>query len=122
MEIKYRVLGITNSIDFDEDDENDDSGWSKIEIILPKITKEEEKILQNCNVVCEVIDNERIKLKILDFINFLVEKDGKNKGIFLEKTKNYYKIFKNHYMYEDRESNKNLVISKNGVRVEIIFI
>ena len=41
--------------------------------------------------------------------------------VYLEKTKTYYNYFKYNFISKEDEKTRNLVISKEGVRVEIIF-
>ncbi len=50
-----------------------------------------------------------------------VEMDGEDKGIFLERTKTYYNYFKYAFCLKESAETRNLVTSKEGVRVEIIF-
>jgi len=61
---------------------------------------------------------------IKNFVEPSVQKfeiDDEDKGIYLEKTKTYYNYFKYDFISRENERTKNLVISKEGVRVEIIF-
>ena len=82
------------------EDENYDTPPTRIELIFSELTTLEEKILKENNFKYEYTDE--------------------NKGIFLEKTKNYYNYIKGDYYF--LEKSKNLVISKEGVKVELIFL
>ncbi|EYD69446.1 hypothetical protein IX329_002607 [Fusobacterium necrophorum] len=119
MKFRYKTLETEDII---EDIQDEDIGMAEIEIILTTLDEREKKILKLCSVEYEYIDNSQIKLYTTDFINFSVEIDKKNEGIFLQKSKNYYEYFENNYFYEENPKNRNLIISKEGVRVELIFI
>ena len=80
--------------------EDDDASLTRIELIFSELTALEKKILEENN--------------------FKYEYTNENKGIFLEKTKNYYNYIKGDYYF--LEKSKNLVISKEGVKVELIFL
>ena len=82
------------------EDENYDTPPTRIELIFSELKTLEEKILKENNFKYEYTDE--------------------NKGIFLEKTKNYYNYIKGDYYF--LEKSKNLVISKEGVKVELIFL
>ena len=82
------------------EDENYDTPPTRIELIFSELTTLEEKILKENNLKYEYTDE--------------------NKGIFLEKTKNYCNYIKGDYYF--LEKSKNLVISKEGVKVELIFL
>ena len=62
-----------------------------------------------------------------DFIMIEFKDDEKEKIVinekekYLEKTKIYYNYFKYDFCSKESEDTRNLVISKEGVRVEIIF-
>lgn len=59
--------------------------------------------------------------KLLEFMEkYDLDDYNENKGIFLEKTKNYCNYIKGDYYF--LEKSKNLVISKEGVKVELIFL
>ena len=62
-----------------------------------------------------------IKQSFPQNIHFPIENDDEDKGIYLEETKTYYNYFKYDFISRENERTKNLVISKEGVRVEIIF-
>lgn len=116
MEIRYNILGIE---DFDS---NEDSGMARIEVFFSSISEEEKEVLNSCGVEYKIINDKRIKISSEKFINFFIEIDGKSQGIFLEKTKEYYKYFKENYSYEENINNKNLIISKEGIKIELIFL
>ncbi|EFD80501.2 hypothetical protein PSAG_00536 [Fusobacterium animalis D11] len=102
---------------FIEDD--DDASLTRIELIFSELTALEKKILEENNFKYEYTNENKIKIKDENFIYCTVEIDGQNKGIFLEKTKNYYNYIKCDYYF--LEKSENLVISKEGVKVELIF-
>ena len=103
---------------FIEDD--DDASLTRIELIFSELTALEKKILEENNFKYEYTNENKIKIKDENFIYCTVEIDGQNKGIFLEKTKNYYNYIKCNYYF--LEKSENLVISKEGVKVELIFL
>ena len=103
---------------FIEDD--DDASLTRIELIFSELTTLEKKILEENNFKYEYTNENKIKIKDENFIYCTVEIDGQNKGIFLEKTKNYYNYIKCDYYF--LEKSENLVISKEGVKVELIFL
>jgi len=94
MEVRYDVYLE------DENEDDFDAPMRKIELIFSHITEEEKEICA---------------------IYYTVEIDDEDKGIYLEKTKTYYNYFKYDFISRENERTKNLVISKEGVRVEIIF-
>ena len=81
----------------------------------------QDEILEKYNFKYEYTEDNKIKLKEENAIYYTVEIDGEDKGIYLEKTKTYYNYFKYDFISRENERTKNLVISKEGVRVEIIF-
>ena len=103
---------------FIEDD--DDASLTRIELIFSELTALEKKILEENNFKYEYTNENKIKIKDENFIYCTVEIDGQNKGIFLEKTKNYYNYIKCDYYF--LEKSENLVIYKEGVKVELIFL
>lgn len=103
---------------FIEDD--DDASLTRIELIFSELTALEKKILEENNFKYEYTNENKIKIKDENFIYCTVEIDNENKGIFLEKTKNYCNYIKGDYYF--LEKSKNLVISKEGVKVELIFL
>ena len=100
--------------------EDDDASLTRIELIFSELTALEKKILEENNFKYEYTNENKIKIKDENFIYCTVEIDGQNKGIFLEKTKNYYNYIKCDYYF--LEKSENLVISKEGVKVELIFL
>ena len=101
------------------EDENYDIPPTRIELIFSELTTLEEKILKENNFKYKYTDENKVKIRDENFIYCTVEIDNENKGIFLEKTKNYYNYIKGDYYF--LEKSKNLVISKEGVKVELIF-
>lgn len=103
------------------EDENYDTPPTRIELIFSELTTLEEKILKENNFKYEYTDENKVKIRDENFIYCTVEIDNENKGIFLEKTKTYYEYFKYDYFFKKSEKTENLVISKEGIRIEIIF-
>ena len=115
MEVRYDIyLEDQNEDDFD-------APMRKIELIFSHITEEEKEILEKYNFKYEYTEDNKIKLKEENAIYYTVEIDEEDKGIYLEKTKIYYNYFKYDFCSKESEDTRNLVISKEGVRVEIIF-
>ena len=114
MEVIYDVF-------IEDDEERFNNSPQKIEIIFSKLMEKEKELLEKYNFKYEYIDKNKIKIKDENFIYCTVEIDGQNKGIFLEKTKTYYEYFKYDYFFKKNEKTENLVISKEGIRIEIIF-
>ena len=102
------------------EDDNYDTPPTRIELIFSELTTLEEKILKENNLKYEYTDENKVKIRDENFIYCTVEIDNENKGIFLEKTKNYCNYIKGDYYF--LEKSKNLVISKEGVKVELIFL
>jgi len=114
MEVIYDVF-------IEDDEERFNNSSQKIEIIFSKLMEKEKELLEKYNFKYEYTDKNKIKIKDENFIYCTVEIDGQNKGIFLEKTKTYYEYFKYDYFFKKSEKTENLVISKEGIRIEIIF-
>ena len=114
MEVIYDVF-------IEDDEERFNNSPQKIEIIFSKLMEKKKELLEKYNFKYEYIDKNKIKIKDENFIYCTVEIDGQNKGIFLEKTKTYYEYFKYDYFFKKSEKTENLVISKEGIRIEIIF-
>ena len=93
-----------------------------IELKFLNISKEEEQILKNLNINYKIYRNKTIKIQLINFINYVVEKDGEEKVIYIKKTKEYEKFFKEaNIVFNKNEKYENLIISKDKVRVEIII-
>ena len=114
MEVIYDVF-------IEDDEERFNNSPQKIEIIFSKLIEKEKELFEKYNFKYEYTDKNKIKIKDENFIYCTVEIDGQNKGIFLEKTKTYYEYFKYDYFFKKSEKTENLVISKEGIRIEIIF-
>lgn len=116
MEVRYDVyLEDQNEDDFD-------APTRKIELIFSHITEEEKEILEKYDFKYEYTEDNKIKLIDEDCaIYYTVEIDDEDKGIYLKKTKIYYNYFKYDFCSKESGDTRNLVISKEGVRVEIIF-
>ena len=118
MEVRYDVY----LEDQNENEDDFDAPMRKIELIFSHITEEEKEILEKYDFKYEYTEDNKIKLIDEDYaIYYTVEIDDEDKGIYLEKTKTYYNYFKYDFISRENERTKNLVISKEGVRVEIIF-
>ena len=117
MEVRYDAY----LEDENENEDDFDIPMRKIELIFSHITEEEKEILEKYNFKYEYTKDNKIKLKEENAIYYTVEIDEEDKGIYLEKTKTYYNYFKYDFISRENERTKNLVISKEGVRVEIIF-
>ena len=118
MEVRYDVY-LENE---NENEDDFDAPMRKIELIFSHITEEEKEILEKYDFKYEYTQDNKIKLIDEDCaIYYTVEIDDEDKGIYLEKTKTYYNYFKYDFISKENERTKNLVISKEGVRVEIIF-
>ncbi|KDE60784.1 hypothetical protein IX293_002020 [Fusobacterium necrophorum] len=111
MEIKYIVGGnpFQNEEDF-------------IEIFLNKtLSKEEIEILKKCKISYEYLENNILKLTVIDYGAYLVKVTEEEDRICLTKTEWYYEYIREVSHIEDRKENKNLVISENGTRIEILI-
>ena len=114
MEVIYDVF-------IEDDEERFNNSPQKIEIIFSKLMEKETELLEKYSFKYEYVEKNKVKIKDENFIYCTVEIDGQNKGIFLEKTKTYYEYFKYDYFFKQSERTENLVISKEGIRIEIIF-
>ena len=114
MEVIYDVF-------IEDDEERFNNSPQKIEIIFSKLMEKEKELLEKYSFKYEYVEKNKVKIKDENFIYCTVEIDGQNKGIFLEKTKTYYEYFKYYYFFKQSERTENLVISKEGIRIEIIF-
>ena len=93
-----------------------------IELEFSYISKEEEQILKNLNVSYKIYNDKTVKIQLLNFINYIVEEDEEEKGIYIEKTKEYEEFFKEaNIIFNKNEEYENLIISKDKVRVEVII-
>ena len=120
MEVRYDVYLEDENENENEDDF--DAPMRKIELIFSHITEEEKEILEKYDFKYEYTEDNKIKLIDEDCaIYYTVEIDEEDKGIYLKKTKIYYNYFKYDFCSKESEDTRNLVISKEGVRVEIIF-
>lgn len=113
MEVIYDVF-------IEDDEERFNNSPQKIEIIFSKLMEKEKELLEKYSFKYEYVEKNKVKIKDENFIYCTVEIDNENKGIFLEKTKNYCNYIKGDYYF--LEKSKNLVISKEGVKVELIFL
>ena len=118
MEVRYDVY----LEDEDENEDDFDAPMKRLELIFSHITEEEKEILEKYDFKYEYTKDNKIKLIDEDYaIYYTVEIDEEDKGIYLKKTKIYYNYFKYDFCSKESEDTRNLVISKEGVRVEIIF-
>ena len=114
MEVIYDVF-------IEDDEERFNNSPQKIEIIFSKLMEKEKELLEKYSFKYEYVEKNKVKIKDENFVYCTVEIDGQNKGTFLEKTKTYYEYFKYDYFFKKSEKTENLVISKEGIRIEIIF-
>ena len=120
MEVRYDVYLEDENENENEDDF--DAPRKRLELIFSHITEEEKEILEKYDFKYEYTEDNKIKLIDEDCaIYYTIEIDDEDKGIYLEKTKIYYNYFKYDFCSKESEDTRNLVISKEGVRVEIIF-
>ena len=118
MEVRYDVY----LEDQNENEDDFDAPMKRLELIFSHITEEEKEILEKYNFKYEYTEDNKIKLIDEDCaIYYTIEIDEEDKGIYLKKTKIYYNYFKYDFCSKESEDTRNLVISKEGVRVEIIF-
>lgn len=118
MEVRYDVY----LEDENENEDDFDAPMKRLELIFSHITEEEKEILEKYNFKYEYTEDNKIKLIDEDCaIYYTIEIDEEDKGIYLKKTKIYYNYFKYDFCSKESEDTRNLVISKEGVRVEIIF-
>ena len=122
MEVRYDVYLEDENEDNINDEVDFDAPRKRLELIFSHLTKEEKEILEKYNFKYEYTEDNKIKLIDEDCaIYYTIEIDDEDKGIYLEETKIYYNYFKYDFISRENERTKNLVISKEGVRVEIIF-
>lgn len=122
MEVRYDIYLEDENEDNISDEVDFDAPRKRLELIFSHITEEEKEILEKYNFKYEYTEDNKIKLIDEDCaIYYTVEIDEEDKGIYLEKTKIYYNYFKYDFGSKESEDTRNLVISKEGVRVEIIF-
>ena len=114
MEVKSKLL-------FGLDEYQNEDSLAIIEFSFLNITENEKKILEKFDNHYVSLRNDENKIIIKNYTFYFVEIDGKNNGIFLEKTKNYYEFLKRDLFYKETKKTKNLVISKDGIRAEFIF-
>lgn len=99
-------------------------GFDSIELIILKnsISKKEKEILKKYYFSFEEIEDAQVKIKTDNFFNCFIEIDGKNEGIYFHKTKYFYTYMKDlSYLREDPSKYENLIISKDGIRIELII-
>lgn len=122
MEVRYDVYLEDENEDNINDEVDFDAPRKRLELIFSYLTKEEKEILEKYDFKYEYTEDNKIKLIDEDCaIYYTIEIDDEDKGIYLEETKTYYNYFKYDFISRENERTKNLVISKEGVRVEIIF-
>ena len=122
MEVRYDVYLEDENEDNINDEDDFDAPRKRLELIFSHLIKEEKEILEKYDFKYEYTKDNKIKLIDEDCaIYYTIEIDDEDKGIYLEETKTYYNYFKYDFISRENERTKNLVISKEGVRVEIIF-
>ena len=114
MKVKYNIRSLIiedNEIDFIE-----------IKLESSSLNWKEIQILKKSKIEYKVLKNKEILLIVKSFYSYFVEIDGEDRGIFFEKTAPYSTYLKDMSLLRSKaEMNKisNLVISKEGIRVEI---
>ena len=122
MEVRYDVYLEDENEDDISNEDDFDAPRKRLELIFSHITEEEKEILEKYDFKYEYTEDNKIKLIDEDCaIYYTIEIDDEDKGIYLKKTKIYYNYFKYDFCSKESEDTRNLVISKEGVRVEIIF-
>ncbi|WP_026338979.1 hypothetical protein [Fusobacterium russii] len=114
MEVRSKLL-------FGLDEYKNEDSLAIIEFSFLNITVNEEKLLEKFDNDYVNLEKGKNKITIKNYTFYFLEIDGKNNGIFLEKTKNYYEFLKRDLIYKETKKTKNLVISKDGIRAEFIF-
>ena len=114
MEVRSKLL-------FGLDEYQNEDALAIIEFSFLNITENEKKILEKFDDYYVNLRNAENKITIKNYTFYFVEIDGKNNGIFLEKTKSYYELLKRELVYKETKKTKNLVISKDGIRAEFVF-
>lgn len=91
-------------------------------IELEDIKEEEEKFLKENNIFYR-IKNSKIEIIILSFRTYLVEYNTTfREGIYFERTETYYNYFEEvFYIEEMTDDEKNLIICKKDMKVEILI-
>lgn len=123
MEIVYDYFRAADENYTDEDTFDEDDNPDEIKIKFNDIELEEKKLLDRYNIEYSYTTDNKVEIITGSCVYFIVKITSENKGIFLEKTENYYNFFKKNYSpYKLKEENINLVISKEDCRVELIFV
>lgn len=109
-------------------DQNECERKDCITIILDKIsiTEAEKTLLKNYNMeIMELIDDKvQIKIKRDDYHFYYIEIDNENKGIYFEKTHFFQQTMKDFDIFFSKEeinNYQNLIISKEGIRIELVI-
>ncbi len=113
MEVKYNIRYSMEDNEFD---------FIELKLSSSSLNKKEIQVLKENGIEHKYLENNEIILIIKSFYSYFVEIDGENRGVFFEKTEHYSKYLKDiSSLRSEAEVNKisNLVISKEGVRVEI---
>lgn len=93
----------------------------ELEIPLRDISEEEISILKKLDFQIEEMKTDLLKLRTDNFLNYLVEINNENKGIFFEKTKEFYKYMENmSYIRDNPLLYDNLIIWKNGIKIQMV--
>lgn len=99
---------------------NNEFNYIEILLLNEFLLDEEKRILNDCDINYQYLDDNTIKILINDFYAYYIEIGEKKEGIYLEKTKRYYEYFKDVPHINETEKTKNLIISKNGIKIEVI--
>lgn len=123
--IKGGILKIThiNTYEIEECREKFEYNPDVLIIELEKITNNEIKFLKENNIFYR-LNNDKTEIIILSFRTYLVEYSTKfREGIYFKKTKLYKNYYEEcYYVDEMSDDEKNLIICKNGIKVEILTI
>lgn len=114
MEVRSKLL-------FGLDEYQNEDSLAIIEFSFLNITENEERILEEFDNNYVNLEKDKNKVTIKNYTFYFLEIDGKDNGIFLEKTKDYYEFLKRDLIYKETKKTENLVISKDGIRAEFIF-
>lgn len=93
----------------------------ELEISQRDITEEEMSILRKFDFQIEKIEKDLLQIRTDNFFNYVVEVNNEDKGIFLEKTKEFYKYIGNmSHIRENSPLYDNLIIWKNGIKIQMV--
>lgn len=99
---------------------NDKFNYIEVLLLNSILLENEKTLLNNCNIKYQYLEDNSIRIILDDFYAYYVETSNKKNGVYLEKTKKYYEYLKNIPHINEIEKKKNLIISKNGIKIEVI--